>query len=185
MSSFSLPPLRRRIRRRNQKKSIFAVMNACSSDQIGLFRCFIPPFHLLCRGSSSTRTQRTPFRASNPAKICCVHYAGDRKGSFFWHIFLISVLLVLFACLAGCWCGGKWQRLPPGSRGWGASSGCCAALVRPAPPSEGGDNSWLYCSLWCLIVQGGTNVDAVPTLKHRKHKQVFAVMLLTHLHSCF
>lgn len=185
MSSFLLLPLRRRIRRRNQKKSVFAIMNACSSDQIGLFRCFIPPFHLLCGGSSSTRTQRTPFRASNPSKICWVHCAGDRQGSFFWCTFLISVLLVLFAYLVGCWCGGTWQRLSPGSGGWGASPGCSADLVRQAPASEGVTNSWFYCSLWCLIVQGGTNVDAVPTLRHRKHKQVFAVMLLTHLRSCF
>lgn len=87
-------------------------MNACSSDQIGLFRCFIPPFHLLCGGSSSTRTQRTPFRASNPSKICRVHCAGDRQGSLFWHIFLISVLLVLFAYLVGSWCGGSGRGFP-------------------------------------------------------------------------
>lgn len=87
MSSFLLPPLRRRIRRRNQKKSVFVVMNACSSDQIGLFRCFIPPFHLLCGGSSSTRTQRSPFRASNPSKICRVHCAGTQdREAFLMHL---------------------------------------------------------------------------------------------------
>lgn len=56
--------------------------------------------------------------------------------------------------------------------------------MRQAPALEGVKNSWFYCSLWCLIVQGGTNVDAIPTLKQGKHKQVFAVMLLTHLHRC-
>lgn len=130
MSSFLLPPLRRRIRRRNQKKSVFAVMNACSSDQIGLFRCFIPPFHLLCGGSSSTGTQRSPFRASNPSKILWVQCAGRQTGKLFWCSFVISMLLALFAYLVGCRCGGTWQRLPPGCGGQGASPGCRVALVR-------------------------------------------------------
>lgn len=78
-----LPPLRRRIRRRNQKKSVFATSNVCSPDQIRLFRCFIPPFHFLCGGSSITTTQRSPFRASNPSKICQVHCVGRQTGKFF------------------------------------------------------------------------------------------------------
>lgn len=93
-----------------------------------------------------------------------------------------------------CWCFlhillavgvGAHVRGSPESGGWEASPGCSAALVRQAPASQGVTNSWFYCSLWCLIVQGGTNVDTVPTQRQGKHKQVFAVMLLTHLPSCF
>lgn len=122
MSSFLLPPLRRRIRRRNQKKSVFVVMNACSSDQIGLFRCFIPPFHLLCGGSSSTRTQRSPFRASNPSKICRVHCAGTQdREAFLMHLCNL--------CAAGAFCISRWlwvwghlAEAPPGRWGLGSQS---------------------------------------------------------------
>lgn len=124
MSGFLLPPQRRRIWRRNQKKSIFSIMHACSSDQIGLFRCFFPPFHLLCRGSSSARTRRSPFRASNLSKIRWAHCAGRQTGKLFWCIFVISMLLALCAYPVGCQCGGTRQRLLLGCDSQGACPGC-------------------------------------------------------------
>lgn len=43
-------------------------------NQIGLLRCFIPPFHLVIGVVAIAEHKDLPFRAPDPSKILKVHF---------------------------------------------------------------------------------------------------------------